>query len=119
MKICVPTNGSDGMNDTVCEHFGRAPTFTVVDTESGSANVLPNTSEHMGGVGKPPEQIAGTGTEVMICAGLGPSAVRMFESYGIRVYIGASGSVKNAIDLWKAGKLVEATQENACKEHRH
>jgi predicted Fe-Mo cluster-binding NifX family protein len=119
MKICVPTNGSDGMKDTVCEHFGRAPTFTVVDTESGKVNVLPNTSEHMGGVGKPPEQIAGTGAEVMICSGLGPRAVQMFESYGIRVYLGASGSVKNAIDLWKTGKLVEATQENACKEHRH
>ncbi len=119
MKVCVPSSGQGGFDDTVSEHFGRAPTFTVVDTESGNVNVVNNSSEHMGGTGKPPEQIAQTGAKVLVCSGLGPRAISMLESFGIEVYVGASGSVRQAMDLWRAGKLQRASDENACREHRH
>jgi len=119
MKICVPTNGKDGYDDVVCEHFGRAPTFTIVDTESGDVKVISNMSEHMGGIGKPPEQIAKTGAQVLICSGLGPRAIDLLASYGIEVYVGAFGSVRDAIDMFREGKLRAASPENACKEHRH
>src|SRR4030042_3367328 len=105
MKVCVPTNGQGGFDDTVSEHFGRSPTFTVVDTESEKVNVINNNSEHMGGTGKPPEQIAQTGAKVLVCSGLGPRAISMLESYGIEVYIGAYGNVRQAVDLWRSGKL--------------
>lgn len=119
MKICVPTSGHGGYDDTVSEHFGRAPTYTIVDVESGKVSVIQNRSEHMGGSGKPPEQIAQTGAQVLVCSGLGPRAIGMFESYGIEVYVGAYGSVRQAVDLWRAGKLQMASDENACKAHRH
>lgn len=119
MKICVPTSGQGGYDDAVSEHFGRAPTYTVVDTESEKVNVISNKSEHMGGTGKPPEQIAQTGAQILICSGLGPRAIGMFESYGIEVYVGAQGSARQAVEMWRAGKLQKASDENACKEHRH
>ncbi len=119
MKICVPTSGRGGMDDSVSEHFGRAPTFTVVDTDTGGVHVVPNTSEHMGGTGKPPEQIAKTGAKVLLCSGLGPKAVAMFESMEIAVYVGALGSVSDAIKLWEGGKLESATPDNACRDHHH
>jgi predicted Fe-Mo cluster-binding NifX family protein len=103
----------------VSEHFGRAPTFTVVDTESEKVNVVANTSEHMGGSGKPPEHIARTGAQVLVCSGLGPKAIEMFESFGIEVYVGAQGSTRQAIEMWRAGKLQKASDQNACKEHSH
>ena len=49
MKICIPTMGEGGMQEAICQHFGRAPTFTIVDLDSGAIKVLPNVSEHMGG----------------------------------------------------------------------
>jgi len=119
LKICVPTSGQGGYDDAVSEHFGRAPTYTVVDTESEKVNVISNRSEHMGGTGKPPEQIAQTGAQILICSGLGPKAIGMFESFGIEVYVGAQGSARQAVEMWRAGKLQRATDENACKEHRH
>lgn len=119
MKICVPTNGHGGYDDIVCEHFGRAPTFTIVDTDSGVVSVISNTSEHMGGTGKPPEQIAKTGAQVLICSGLGPRAIDLLTSYGIEVYVGAFGTVRNAIEMFRAGKLQIASHKNACKEHWH
>ncbi|PXF50938.1 MAG: dinitrogenase iron-molybdenum cofactor biosynthesis protein [Candidatus Methanophagaceae archaeon] len=134
MKICIPTMGERGLDELVSEHFGRAPTFTVVDLEGlegkeleGSAvaseavKVVPNTSEHFGGVGHAPEIISGEGVEVMLCGGLGPRAIQMFEQFGVEVFVGLSGAetVRDAIRAFQAGALHEATDADACREHRH
>jgi predicted Fe-Mo cluster-binding NifX family protein len=119
MKICLPTAGKGGLDDLVGEHFGRSPTFTVVDTDSGQVQIVSNTSEHMGGSGKPPEQIAQTGAQVLLCTGLGPRAIELLDSYGIQVYVGAHGIVKEAIKMWKDGLLEPASDSNACKDHQH
>jgi predicted Fe-Mo cluster-binding NifX family protein len=117
MKIAVPTMGDAGLDELVGEHFGRVPTYTVVDTETNEVVVLPNTSEHTGGTGYPPEIIAGAGADVMLCRGLGRRAVMMFEEMGIHVFVGAMGAVKDAILQFQDGILEEATDENACKQH--
>ncbi|NPV62667.1 MAG: NifB/NifX family molybdenum-iron cluster-binding protein [Methanotrichaceae archaeon] len=119
MKICIPTMGSDGMTEAVSQHFGQAPTFTVVDMETNEVVVLPNKSSHMGGIGLPPDMLSGQGIDVMIVGGLGPKAVQAFCQYGIEVFVGATGTVKDAIDDWKEGYLNRANLENACQEHRH
>lgn len=119
MRVCIPTMGNRGWDEEVSAHFGRAPTFTIVDTETGQVEVLINKSEHAGGIGKPPEHLASVGVHVMLCSGLGHRAIRMFEEYGIEVYVGAKGTVKEAIEMWKNNQLSMATDENACKEHRH
>ena len=117
MKVCIPTMGNNGMDEFVGEHFGRVPTYTIVDTKTNNVNVIDNTSEHTGGSGYPPEIIAKTGAEVMLCGGLGHRAIGMFEELGIMVYVGASGTVKDAVRMWQDGKLQPATDENACKQH--
>ena len=40
-----------------------------------------------------------------------------FEDLGIMVYVGASGSVEDAIDMWESNNLPAATDENACQQH--
>lgn len=119
MKVCIPTMENGGLNDMVAQHFGRAPTYTVVDVQTNIVEIIPNSGEHMGGIGLPPEFIAKAGTHVMLCSGLGPKAVNMFEQFGIDVFIGACGTVRDAIATWQMGLLHEATYENACREHRH
>jgi predicted Fe-Mo cluster-binding NifX family protein len=118
MKVCIPTEGEGGIDDAVGQHFGRVPTYTLVDIDADEVTVIPNTSEHRGGVGVPPEFISGTGTHVMLCSGLGPKAVHLFEEFGIDVFVGAEGTVRDTIEAWQQGRLTEATDENACKEHR-
>ncbi|MFO7677002.1 MAG: NifB/NifX family molybdenum-iron cluster-binding protein, partial [Thermoplasmatota archaeon] len=51
MKICVPTMGNKGLEENIGEHFGRVPTYTIVDVENNKVKVVQNTSEHMGGDG--------------------------------------------------------------------
>ncbi len=119
MRIAVPTEGRGGLNDFVSMHFGRARTFTVYDTETGEVTVIPNTSEHFGGVGTPPELLARAGVDVVVCGNIGPKAIIMFEQYGIRVYSGATGTAREAIEEFLNGVLQPASLESACSEHRH
>ena len=47
MKICIPTMGEGGMQEAICQHFGRAPTFTMVDLDNGVISKAADVSEHM------------------------------------------------------------------------
>ncbi len=117
MRISVPSMGDRGLGEHVGEHFGRVPTYTIYDTETEKVEVLRNTTEHMGGTGYPPELLSRAGVNVMVCGGLGRRAIMMFEQMGIRVYVGARGTVKDAIEMYRSGSLEEATDENACQQH--
>ena len=117
MKIAVPTNGNKGLEDHVGEHFGRAPTFTIVDDESGDVTILANTSDHMGGSGHPPELLAGANVDVLFCRGLGRRAIQLFNENEIKVFCDASGTVADAMKQWKNGDLVRASEDTACTQH--
>jgi predicted Fe-Mo cluster-binding NifX family protein len=118
MRVSIPTRDEKGLEGVVEQHFGKAPTYTIIDTETEEVTVIPNDSEHTGGVGLPPEYLHKNGVNIMLCGGLGLKAVRMFESYGINVFVGAGGTVKDTFEAWKAGKLQNATVENSCSEHK-
>lgn len=109
--------GEGGLDDLVGEHFGRVPTYTIVDTETGDVQAIENNTLHMEGTGYPPDLIAKHGADTMLCGGLGRRAIMMFQDRGIMVYVGAKGTANDAINQWKAGELQPATDETACKQH--
>jgi predicted Fe-Mo cluster-binding NifX family protein len=117
MKICIPTMGKNGLDDVVGEHFGRVPTYTIVDLDTNDVKVISNTSEHMGGMGYPPEIMIREGVNVLVCRGLGRRAINMFKETGIDVYIGASGTVKEAVSAFRKGLLQKADISDACGRH--
>lgn len=117
MKICIPTNSDKGLDDLVGEHFGRVPTYTIIDMENNNVKIVPNTSHHTGGQGNPPEIMRNEDVDILICQGLGRRAIAMFEEFGIDVYIGASGTVKDAVDAFKKGTLKKAIEGDACSKH--
>ena len=118
MKIAIPTTGKKGLEDQVFPHFGRAPTFTIVDTETLEVELRENVSEHFGGMGKAPTIVGEAGAEALLCSGIGPRAITMFEGLGIRVFTGAAGTVRDSVEAFKQGRFHEATDKDACIEHR-
>jgi predicted Fe-Mo cluster-binding NifX family protein len=116
-RLCVPTSGSGGLDDLVGEHFGRVPTFTLVDSETGEVEILDNTSEHMGGAGLPADLLIRAGAEVILCRGLGRRAIQMLSDGGVSVCTGVSGTVAQVVAAWKAGSLTEAGEADACARH--
>lgn len=119
MKISVPVMGIKGMDERVGGHFGKSPGYVIYDTETKDLVTISNTSEHLGGVGLPPELLAKHGVDVVVCTNLGPKAVDMLAAYHIKVFLGAEGLVRNAIEAWEKGALEPATVDNACKDHGH
>lgn len=111
--------GEKGMDEMVGGHFGKSPGYVIYDTETKNFVTISNTSEHLGGIGLPPELLAKHGVNVVVCTNLGPKAVDMLSAYNIKVFVGAGGSVKNAIEAWEKGALELATKDNACKDHGH
>ena len=117
MKVCIPTTGDKGLDEMVGEHFGRVPTYTIVDLENENVKVVPNTSHHMGGGGYPPEIMKKNDADVLICQGLGRRAISMFNELGIDVYIGAAGRVRDAVRMFRNGELQKAGLDSACGKH--
>lgn len=106
-----------GLRGEVSPHFGRAPTFTIVNTETSQVEIVGNVSEHFGGMGKAPTIIANAKADALLCSGIGPRAISMFQQLGIRVFTGASGSVETSVKAFMEGRLTEATDKDACAEH--
>lgn len=117
MKIGIPTEGDAGLGESISSHFGRAPTFTIVDTDSEDVEVVTNAKKSGRSV-QPPEHLAEEGVQVMLCSGLGPKAINLFEQFGIEVFVGAEGTVEQVLEDWNSGVLKEATDKDACEEHR-
>jgi predicted Fe-Mo cluster-binding NifX family protein len=118
MKICIPTMGNNGLDEQIGNHFGRSPTYTIIDTDTDQVTIIQNTSEHMGGMGLPAEILSEKGIDVLICMGLGRRAIMLFAQYNIKVFTGAQGTVKNAYDMWKNNQLsLVSSTDDACKEH--
>jgi predicted Fe-Mo cluster-binding NifX family protein len=74
-RIIVPTNGENGLDSQLAEHFGRAPYFTVVDLDTDgkvlSAKSMVNTGEHVGGTGLTHDNILGLKPNAIIVYGMG------------------------------------------------
>ena len=117
MKICIPTNGENGIEESISEHFGRAPTYTIVDLDTNEVNVVSNMVNHESGQCQPTEVAVKEGIKIVLCTGLGRGALNVLNSQGIDVYIGASGTVKDAVEAFKQGSLKKADMDTACAGH--
>jgi len=40
MKVCIPTTGEGGIDDFVGQHFGRVPTYTLVDLDTNEVEAI-------------------------------------------------------------------------------
>ncbi len=119
MKICIPILRQNGFDSPISEHFGQSSGFAMFDEETNTLSFMVNSGQHHGGAKTPAELIAEAGANVVLCGGLGVKAVRLFEQHGIHVYNNASGTVADALNAYKAGRLPEATDATACQHHAH
>jgi len=118
IKIVIPTNDNKGLNDNVAEHFGRCNTYTFLDKKGKVIEIIDNTSEHMGGLGLPPELMKKHGANILLCSGLGPRALDLCKQFGIGVYVIKARTVKEIFAMWKNSKIKKAGLNDVCEEHK-
>jgi predicted Fe-Mo cluster-binding NifX family protein len=109
MKIVVTASGPD-LDSPVDPRFGRCQYFIFVDSDSLKFEAVENENAMAsGGAGIQSAQfVSQKGAEAVITGNLGPNASTALSASGMRVFLGASGTVREAIQMFKNGQLQEA-----------
>ena len=110
MKLAVTSQGNN-LQSPLDPRFGRAKYFIVVDTETGAFLAADNTvnlNASQGAGIQAGKRVAELGVNGLITGHLGPKAFSTLQAGGVKIYAGASGTVAEAIEQFKAGKLQPA-----------
>ena len=114
MKIAITATGMD-MSSSVDPRFGRARYFIVVDTDTNEAAAHDNTQNLNAAQGagiQAGETAARLGVAAVVTGNVGPKAFRTLNAAGVKVYLCSQVSVTEAVRMFKAGELKEATAAN-------
>ncbi|MBN1355428.1 NifB/NifX family molybdenum-iron cluster-binding protein [bacterium] len=112
MKVLV-TSEDKHLDSPVDVRFARARYFIVVETETGEYQAIEN-SQNLNatqGAGVQAGQAAlDLGVEAVITGHVGPKAFATLLAADIDVYVEATGSVRDAVQAFKAGSLSRAVR---------
>ena len=98
MKVAIPVAEYRGLESLVYGHFGSAPIFVLVDSETMSVEALGNQDQaHVHGQCSPVKALAGARPDAVVVGGIGAGAVRGLRAAGIKVYCCCGGTVAQAV----------------------
>ncbi|MGQ9665327.1 MAG: NifB/NifX family molybdenum-iron cluster-binding protein [bacterium] len=108
MRVAISTDG-----DYVSPHFGRCPSFTIVDIEDGKVikkEMIENPGHQPGFI---PQFLHQQGVDYIICGGMGSRAKGFFYEFRIQTIVGVKGSIAEVLEQFLKGTLKDG--ENTCK----
>jgi predicted Fe-Mo cluster-binding NifX family protein len=113
MKIAISTTGTT-LDTMIDPRFGRCQHFIYVDPETMQFEASENSNAMAGGGAgiATAQSIASKGVVAVLTGNCGPNAYQVLSAAGIKVITGVNGSVKEAIEGYKAGKFRESSQAN-------
>lgn len=115
MKIAVTAQGNTP-DSMVEQRFGRTQGFVLFDTDKETYSFIENkmiaTATQGAGI-QAAQNIAHRNVDIVITGNCGPKAFRALDVAGIKVILGAAGTVRECIENWKNGIFTYATSPNA------
>ena len=119
MRIAFPTRDNKGMDSPVFGHFGSAPHFIIVDSNSGSFEYTINPEKgHQHGQCQPLAALSGRTVDAVVVGGMGAGALHGLNAAGIKTYRAVEGTVAENLELIKSGLLPLFTPDQTCAGHR-
>jgi predicted Fe-Mo cluster-binding NifX family protein len=106
MKVAVSSTGKT-IDSAIDPRFGRCSWFVIVETEDMSFESFSNESISLGGGAgiQSAQFIASKGAEAVITGNCGPNAMSALSAAGMKVIIGQTGTVREAVERYKRGEL--------------
>ena len=104
IKLAIPTEGGEGLEDTVSEVFGRAKTFTIVEICEGSISDVkaaenPTVSYKHGAGPIVVKMLVDMGVNAVMAREFGPGALALLEQHNIgMIKVEAGISVAEAVE---------------------
>ena len=111
MKIAITTTGKT-LDAEVDPRFGRATAFAIYDVERDEFELADNAQNLNAAQGagiQAAQNVASKEVSFLLTGHCGPKAFRTLSVAGIKVIIGVKGTIRQAIDDFKADKLTSAS----------
>lgn len=111
MKVAISTE-----NGYVSSHFGRCPSYTIVEIREGKITgreEIPNPGHQPGFL---PRYLAERGVHCIIAGGMGPRAQDLFAQNNIETITGVQGQIDDVIEKFLKNELEAG--EDLC-DHGH
>ena len=106
MNICVTSQG-DNLYSLVDPRFGRCQYFIIINPNTLDFEVVQNPSISAGGGAgiQSGQLMVNKGVEAVLTGNVGPNAFATLQAAGIKVIVGVTGMVREAIEKYKKGEL--------------
>ncbi len=113
MKVAVSSSGTD-LSSQLDPRFGRCAYFIIVDLDSMTFEAILNTavgSAHGAGI-QAAQLVASRGVKVVLTGNIGPNAYNALSASKIQIVIDVSGTVGEAVEMFKRGELQATGRPN-------
>ncbi len=118
MKICFPVETMKGLESRVYEHFGSAPGFVIVDTDTNTVEEIKNGDlHHAHGMCQPLMALGGRQVDAIAVGGIGMGALMKLQAQGLRVFRVTLGTVGQNIKSVLEESLPEFDASFTCAGH--
>ena len=107
MRIAITSQGPD-LKSQVDPRFGRARYLIVIDTETDKSSALDNSRNLNAAQGagiQTVKDLVNEGVDAVVTGHVGPKAQEALEASQVQVFLGASGTVQDALGELEAGQL--------------
>jgi predicted Fe-Mo cluster-binding NifX family protein len=114
MKIAITSKGMN-LESEVDLRFGRAAGFIIYDTETDTYGYIDNNQNlnAMQGAGiQAAQNVVNQNVDAIVTGNCGPKAFAVLSQAGVKVFIGAEGTIKDVIEKYKNNELQEALAAN-------
>jgi predicted Fe-Mo cluster-binding NifX family protein len=120
MKICFPVAKVDGMESEVYGHFGSAPAFLVIETDSNTVTTINNKDQHHEhGACNPLKALNNQKVDAIVVGGIGGGALSRLKELGIKVFQSQASTIKENLAMFNKQALPEFAATHCCPGHGH
>lgn len=118
MKVAVSSVGKD-LDSQIDPRFGRCAYFLIVDLQDMDFKAYENENMALGGgAGISSGQfLVSKGVGAVLTGNCGPNAVRVLSAAGVELFVGQTGTVRQALERYKNDELRPATEANVADHY--
>ena len=109
MNICIPIEEDKGLQSEICIHFGSAPRFIVVDTDTLSYRVV------SGAESGPVDFITRDPIDSVVVGGIGVRSLCELKEAGVDVVSTREDRVDDIVASFKEGDVSEVNLDHTCR----
>ncbi|MBI4880237.1 MAG: NifB/NifX family molybdenum-iron cluster-binding protein [Planctomycetes bacterium] len=115
MKVAISATAAS-LEATIDPRFGRSAHLLIVDTGSGQivGGGRNEFADAKGGAGtNVAQRVVDAGAEAVLTGSVGPKAIEVLLACKVRCYVGAKGTVREALAALERGELKETKASTA------